>query len=352
MTPAGPSRSARHPAGRRTPTSVRGPGELVAAVPVLLGFHPARSLVVVSTHGPGLRTVGVTLRADLPGPPGCATAAEVDELCAMVARSLVEAAGAGPVGAAVVVVDAAVDGGPAPGVAALADAAAAALLAAGVGVVGTQVWAAATTAGAAWACTAPCGCAGTVADPEALPLTAAAVVAGAVVRASRAELVAALEAPDPDDLRRRSALFDRELELRAACRDEASRAAALESALDATACGTLVLDDATVLDLALALQTPQVRDVALRACVGPRAAVAEQLWAALVRETPEPESAEAAVLLAVAALGRGDGALANVAVDRARRAWPGHGLAEALAEALGNGFGPAQVRAWLADGPA
>ena len=82
MTSAGPSRSPRHPAGRRTPTSVRGPGELVAAIPVLLGFHPERSLVVVSTHGPGLRTVGVTLRADLPDPTA---PDDVGELCEMVA---------------------------------------------------------------------------------------------------------------------------------------------------------------------------------------------------------------------------------------------------------------------------
>ncbi|GEL24422.1 hypothetical protein PSU4_33760 [Pseudonocardia sulfidoxydans NBRC 16205] len=347
MTSAGPSRSARHPAGRRTPTSVRGPGELVAAVPVLLGFHPERSLVVVSTHGPGLRTVGVTLRADLPGPDN---PDDVDELCDMVARCLVDAAGPGPLGAAVVVVDGPVDGGPAPGVPDLVDAAAAALLAAGVSVVGTRVWTAATTAGAAWACTDPCGCSGTVADAHALPLTAAAVVAGAVVRASRTEIVASLQAPDVERLRRRAALFDRELDLHAASLDMTSAQAALESALGATAAATLVLDDARVLDLAVALQTPEVRDAALRECIGPRAATAEQLWAALVRETPEPESAEAAALLAVAALARGDGALANIAVDRARQAWPGHRLAEALAEALANGFGPAQVRAWLADG--
>ena len=326
---------------------MRGPGELVAAVPVLLGFHPDRSLVVVATHGPGLRTVGVTLRADLPDP---AAPDDVGELCEMVARSLVDAAGQGPLGAAVVVVDDPVDGGPPPRVPALVDAAATALIAAGVSVVGTQVWAASTAAGARWACTAPCGCGGTVADADALPLTAAAVVAGAVVRASRAEIVASLQAPDAEGLRRRAALFDRELEVRAASRDETGWAAALEAALTATEAGTLILDDSTVLDLAVALQTAEVRDAALRECIGPHAAVAEQLWAALVRETPEPESAEPAALLAVAALARGDGALANIAVDRARQAWPGHRLSEALAEALGNGFGPAQVRAWLADG--
>ena len=63
---------------------------------------------------------------------------------------------------------------------------------------------------------------------------------------------------------------------------------------------------------------------------GPAAAAAEQLWAALVRELPDPEAAEPAALLAVSALLRGDGALANVALDRAEQAWPGHRLTRLL----------------------
>jgi hypothetical protein len=123
----------------------------------------------------------------------------------------------------------------------------------------------------------------------------------------------------------------------------------LESALAAAGAGRLDLDDATVLALAMALHCPEVRDHALLSCVGPRAHAAEQLWAALTRATPDPEAAEPAALLAVSALARGDGALANVAIGRALGAWPGHRFATTLAAALASGFGPEQVRHWLTD---
>jgi hypothetical protein len=45
--------------------SVSGPGDLVSLVPYLVGFHPSRSLVVLSLHGPRLRC-GLTARFDLP----------------------------------------------------------------------------------------------------------------------------------------------------------------------------------------------------------------------------------------------------------------------------------------------
>ena len=48
-----------------TSVRVREPGELVAAVPVLLGFHPHESLVLVATGGETGRRLGLTLRVDL-----------------------------------------------------------------------------------------------------------------------------------------------------------------------------------------------------------------------------------------------------------------------------------------------
>ena len=44
------------------------PGDLIAAVPVLMGFHPRDSLVVISTACPVGGRVGLTLRVDLPAP--------------------------------------------------------------------------------------------------------------------------------------------------------------------------------------------------------------------------------------------------------------------------------------------
>jgi hypothetical protein len=47
---------------------VRLPGTLIAVVPHLLGFHPAKSLVIAALAGPGDR-VRVVFRYDLPDPP-------------------------------------------------------------------------------------------------------------------------------------------------------------------------------------------------------------------------------------------------------------------------------------------
>ena len=42
------------------------PGEVAAAVPHLLGFHPVESVVLITLTGPEGASVGLTLRADLP----------------------------------------------------------------------------------------------------------------------------------------------------------------------------------------------------------------------------------------------------------------------------------------------
>jgi hypothetical protein len=65
---------------------------------------------------------------------------------------------------------------------------------------------------------------------------------------------------------------------------------------------------------------------------------------------PDPEAAEAAVLLAHCALMRGDGALACVALRRAQQAWPGHRLSALLQAALDSGTNPAELRTWFLDG--
>ncbi|MEO6821429.1 MAG: DUF4192 domain-containing protein [Candidatus Nanopelagicales bacterium] len=48
---------------------IRGPQDLAVAVPYLIGFRPECSLVVVATAGPGRQRVCVTMRVDLPMDP-------------------------------------------------------------------------------------------------------------------------------------------------------------------------------------------------------------------------------------------------------------------------------------------
>jgi hypothetical protein len=310
---------------------------------VLLGFPPSESFVLVSTGGKSGRQLGLTLRADLPPPE--ATPA----VCAAAASNLLVGS---PVGAAVVVVG----GGPATGAGPprrdVAEALVRALEARGVDV-HTAVWAERCAADSPWRCYDPCGCSGLLPDPATTSFAAAAVAEGKVLRGGREELERLVAPVDAEVLRRREALLERTVDALsslpdpAAVLDPEAHLAVVESAIAEQATGRFVLDDARVVALAAALAVPAVRDAALLACAGPRAAAAEQLWAALARETPDPEAAEPAALLAASALLRGDGALANVALDRAEAAWPAHRLTRILTDAAQLGVSPQRFRAWL-----
>ena len=338
---------AAHPPAPAFP--VREPGELIAALPYLIGFHPRDSLVVLAFGGPSGRRVGLTQRIDLPPD------ADAGAVCTVLADNLrrtgsasaaVAVLGGGPPGADTPV------GGPAPRRRELAAAAAAALAERGVRVL-VCAWAAGTAAGADWACYDECGCRGALPDVGATPLAAAAVAAGMVVHDDRAALDR-LVAPGPAAvLRRRERLLTRAIDAaaRGEVPDRTTAEAVLDEALADTAAGCLRLDDGRVLALALALSDPLVRDAALVRSAEPGAESAEHLWAALSRETPDPEAAEPAALLAACALLRGDGALAGIALDRAERAWPGHRLTGLLRAAWAAGMRPEQVRECLRTTP-
>jgi hypothetical protein len=318
---------------------VREPGELVAAVPVLLGFHPRESLVLVATGGGSGRRLGLTLRVDLPPPE------HVRDHAACAAEHLLLDA---PAGAAVIVVA----GAAAPHTELVGHVVQA--------LEGHQVrahtvlWAESTSEGARWSCYDTCGCAGVVPDFSTTAFAAAAVTAGQVVRADRRELEQLVAPADPGRIRRRESLLIQATDEALARPDPATGgpeaatvdAAVVDAAVADAAAGRLVLDDARAVALAGALAVPAIRDAALLRCIGPAAVAAEQLWITLVRELPDPEAAEPAVLLAVSALLRGDGALANIALDRAERAWPGHRLTAIVRAGL-LGMRPEQIRELL-----
>ncbi len=332
-----------------TSVRIRDPGELVATVPVLLGFHPVESLVLVATGGPSGRRTGLTLRVDLPPPDDGGAAHAVAD--AAVRGLMLDA----PVGAAVIVVGRGSATGPVTR--AVVDGVLAGFRHRHVQV-HTVVWAESTTAGARWGCCGPCACRGALPDPAATVAAAASVLEGRVVRADRGDLEQLVVPADPERIRRREALLvaahDRAAELgwespfgESASGDPAPGVALVDAALGDLAEGRLVLDDDRAVALAVALGDPLVRDAAILRSSGPLAAVAESLWAALVREVPDPEAAEAATLLAISALLRGDGALANIALERAERSWPGHRLAGMLGRAVTTGIRPVDLRACL-----
>jgi hypothetical protein len=333
--------------------AVSDPGELIAATPVLLGFPPRSSLVAMALGGPSGGRLGLTLRIDLPPPEHTAAAAE-----SVVQGILLD----DPRGVVVLVVGPGGDAGPPAGE--LVERVVAGLESRAVDVPLT-LWAESTRGGSRWSCYDACACTGTVPGAAETPLAVAARAEGRVVLDDRSDLERLVAPADEGRIRRREAMLTAEID---AAVDAGSGPgsedgvtegiAALERVLDAVAAskargivageGGLVLADEQVLAVAWTLGTPAVRDVAIAACTGSRPAVAEALWALLAREMPDPEAAEPAALLALSALLRGDGALANVALDRAERAWPGHGFTAMLRDLARAGTRPSELRACLA----
>lgn len=336
-------------AGDRLQLRLHDPGELVAAVPHLIGFRPTGSLVLVAVHGSGdRRRLGVVARTDLPLPPQVHDA--VHGIAARMAPT-------GPSEVIAVVVGGDGDGDgdtDLPPRQDVADAVTDAFAGHGI-TTPTRLWVPRIAGGEPWRCYPPCDCRGTVGPGEDSPMAAAVAWSGRVTYDSRAELEAAL-APDPprprlaellrDELE--AAVLDRELGGPAAARRDL---AAVAAAREEVAAGR-VLTDAEIARVAVALGDPAVRDVAMGWAVDPDDAVsgaAEQLWTLLVRAVPAPEVADPAVLLACALLVRGGGALVGVALERARRADPGHRLAVIVEALLATGAGPEAVRRILRD---
>ncbi len=332
------------PVGTSAVTSLRlrGPGDLLTVVPYLLGFHPRESLVVVCVEPGNPARIGLTARVDLPEP------GEVDPLCRQLARTVVSQQ---PGGVMLLVLS---DSGGDPPHRDVVDRLAEEFEAASVPVHG-RVWASEVTVGARWCCYDECGCAGTLDDPAASPVAAAAVAAGQVTYSDRAAMELLVAPADVATLARRSALLDDAIDVALLDGELAGPAAArrdlaaVVSAVGDAAAARLALGDEDVVRLAVALSDPRVRDACFGLCLGPDADAAEQLWTALCRETPDPEAAEAASLLAVSAIMRGNGGLANVAIERAQRAWPGHRLSALIDAAIQAGTRPDVLAAWVGD---
>jgi hypothetical protein len=113
------------------------------------------------------------------------------------------------------------------------------------------------------------------------------------------------------------------------------------------------LSDREVARLAWGLRDVDLRDRALQLALGRSAPAAEAVWTELTRRAPAPLDAAPATLLAVSAWVRGDGALANVALDRALASEPSYTFAGLLRSALDACMHPAEVRRMIreATGP-
>jgi Domain of unknown function (DUF4192) len=331
------------------------PGDVAAALPHLIGFRPQESLVVVSLRGPAGPRLGLTARVDLPAPEhrrpvvgGLVRSLVTDRPDAVLLAVVSEDTDDRPPGP-----------GPlrAPGAAelphrALVHEAVLAFDAAAVPVREALL----VRRGRWWSydCDRPC-CAPAAGTP--LPggtslLAAASALTGQVVEEDRAALVRRIapvgflaaegmaRACDEvgADLARRTA------ELGWDVVTEEAWAAVLAAVEDAGPGPVRGLSDREVARLAWGLRDVDLRDRALRLALGRSAAAAEAVWAELTRRSPAPLDAAPATLLAVTAWVRGNGALANVALERALSSEPGYTFARLLRSALDACMRPAEVR--------
>jgi hypothetical protein len=363
---------------------VSSPGDILAVVPHLLGFHPARSLVVVGarslagegrcaegvsspsqrSRGPGVpgvvpresraggrppggaQQIELAFRYDLPDPPDAATAAELAGHAAAVLaqRRLQTVIGIGY--------------GPGVLVTPVADALATAVRERGLRlhelmrVEDGRYW--------SYICANPdcCPPEGVRFDVQASPAAAAMTVAGLVAYPDRAALAGTL-APVTGVAARtmqRATIRARaraaklvslgtrgRLDPPATLLAEAGRRAVRDfiasyragrpiTEPDQVAWLSVTLAHLPVRDDAWARMDPAHRDAHLR------------MWSDVVRRARPAYLAAPAALLAFTAWQSGEGALANIALDRALAADPGYSLAHLLRDILDAGVPPSEAR--------
>ncbi|MEH0936853.1 DUF4192 domain-containing protein [Micromonospora psammae] len=323
--------------------TVRSPADLIAAVPYLLGFHPADSVVVVAMRG---RRIVFVARADLPDPG-------TDPR--LPARHLGEVLGRQDAESATVL-----GYGPAERVTPAVDAVRAVLADAGL----TVLDALRVTAGRYWSylCAAPdcCPPEGTPYDQAASQVSAAAVFAGQVALPDRAALtaqVAPVEGDAREALRRAAARAERRLlallaeappaDLLGGRTVRAAGVDAVRTALRTHRRGERLTDD-EVAWLSLLLTHLPVRDHAWERTDGREEDIS--LWGDVLRRAEEELIAAPASLLAFAAWRAGQGALAAVALERALATHPDYSLAQLLDDLLRRGVPPSELDGWPAVG--
>jgi hypothetical protein len=317
---------------------VRDVGEIAAGLPHLLGFRPRESVVLLSLGGVSGRRVGMTVRADIPPPE------HNRSLAGVLSRSLRTDR---PDGALVFVVSEAADD-EFPGDRGLPHhdlvwEMCRALSRLPVPVADVVL----VRDGRWWSYDCPDSCcapgAGTPLPTVATELEVAAIATGSVVERAREDLVARIAPPPAYDARAMAAACARiGVDVSAAVLDVGLEAVGAESwtvllsAMARCRPGPPAdrLTDAEVARVVWGLRDVDVRDRALELALGGDAAGTEQLWTECTRRAPGPLDAAPATLLAVSAWLRGDGAMANIALDRALESDPGYRLARLLRDAL------------------
>jgi hypothetical protein len=339
----------------RIDVRLSGLGELAASIPHLLGFRPHESVLLIGLTGASGGRLGLTVRADIP------PAEHAGAVAAELTRSILSAR---PQGVLLAVVS---EEGSVPSDGVPVDAlphrdlvheVVVALSGHAVPVRDAIL----VRSGRWWSydCPHPCCApgAGAALPSGVTQLEVAAVASGVVVERDRNALAARIARPDPTARNAMAAACaqtavdctQRILDVGPDAVVEESWAAvlaALARCRPGAATDTARLSDSEVARLVCGLRDHVVRDRALELALGPDAPAAEQLWTECTRRAPAPLDAAPATLLAVSAWLRGDGAMADVALTRARAGDPGYTLAGLLTQALRACVPPAELRQLL-----
>jgi hypothetical protein len=322
---------------------VGSPAGVLAVVPHLLGFHPSLSLVVLGISGERGQ-VTMAFRYDLPDPADAELAADIGAHAAEVLTRE-------SVPAAVVV-----GYGPAELFTPVAGQVAGALLHAGVRIreilraEGGRYWSA--------TCQDPACCPpeGVSYDPCSHPAAAILDAAGLSAQPDRAALARTLE-PEPGTTRAVRQATSRALQridkvlTQAQSDGDAPAAALAEAGLAAVRQaivryrdGGRITDRTKLAFLAVSVADLRVRDDAWARMNPEHRRAHLQLWIDVVKGAAPEFVPAPASLLAFTAWQCGEGALANVAIDRALAADPAYSMALLLAQAVQSGLPPSSAR--------
>jgi hypothetical protein len=322
------------------------PTALLAVVPHLLGFVPEMSLVVIGTSPPRER-IRVTLRYDLPDPPDADLAADIAAHAASVlgAQELPAAlaVGYGPEAMVTPVAGAFLDASHLAGIE-LHDV---------LRVENGRYW--------SYRCDneACCPAAGVPFDGSAHPASAALDGAGLRVlpgRAAVAARIAPLGGDTAESMRQATRRAEQHVARLLARVRKSSRIGAARRMIAAeglAAVGAMITkyrndgrfaSDYEIARISVALRDLRVRDDAWARMDPEHAAAYLRLWTDVVRRAQPGHVAPAAALLAFVAWQSGDGALANVALDRALTDDPGYSMALLLRQVIGAGAPPSLAR--------
>jgi hypothetical protein len=172
-------------------------------------------------------------------------------------------------------------------------------------------------------------------DISAHPFAAQAVVDGRVTHASRDELASLLE-PDPD----RTAVVAELVEDLPVPTDLRSEGEWVDALVRGHTAARTTPSDAEVARLLHALMHKRLRDAAWSSLTRADAQRHVDLWVGVLRRTPPPYIPPVATLLGFAAWQSGHGALAWCAVDRCAEVDPDYNLMTYLASALTHALPP------------